>query len=54
MPLAQTQRPSKLADFIGQPNLVGPGAPIRQMIESGNLSSIPKPPSTLHRIENLY
>jgi replication-associated recombination protein RarA len=40
MPLAQTQRPNKLTDFIGQPNLVGPGAPIRQMIESGNLSSM--------------
>jgi putative ATPase len=40
MPLAQTQRPNKLADFIGQLDLVGPGAPIRQMIESGNLSSM--------------
>jgi putative ATPase len=40
MPLAQIQRPNKLADFIGQPDLVGPGAPIRQMIESGNLSSM--------------
>jgi putative ATPase len=40
MPLAQTQRPNKLVDFIGQPDLVGPGAPIRQMIESGNLSSM--------------
>jgi putative ATPase len=40
MPLAQTQRPDKLVDFIGQPDLVGPGAPIRQMIESGNLSSM--------------
>jgi putative ATPase len=40
MPLAQTQRPDKLVDFIGQPDLVGLGAPIRQMIESGNLSSM--------------
>jgi putative ATPase len=40
MPLAQTQRPDKLIDFIGQPNLIGPGAPIRQMIESGNLNSM--------------
>jgi putative ATPase len=40
MPLAQIQRPNKLIDFIGQSDLVGPGAPIRLMIESGNLSSI--------------
>jgi putative ATPase len=40
MPLAQTQRPNKLTDFIGQSDLVGPGAPIRLMIESGNLSSM--------------
>jgi putative ATPase len=40
MPLAQTQRPAKLVDFIGQLDLVGPGAPIRLMIETGNLSSM--------------
>ena len=32
-------RPHSLDDYIGQQHLVGPGAVLRQMIESGNLSS---------------
>ena len=38
-PLAERMRPRKLADYIGQKHLVGEGTVLRQMIESGNLSS---------------
>lgn len=38
-PLAERMRPHKLDDYIGQKHLVGPGAIIRRMIESGNISS---------------
>ena len=38
-PLAERLRPSTLADYIGQKHLVGEGAVLRQMIESGNLAS---------------
>ncbi|MGL5691437.1 MAG: replication-associated recombination protein A [Bacteroidales bacterium] len=38
-PLAERMRPRKLDDYIGQKHLVGPGAIIRRMIESGNISS---------------
>ena len=39
MPLAERLRPQTLAGYIGQQHLVGEGAPLRRMIESGNLSS---------------
>ena len=38
-PLAERLRPRTLDDYIGQRHLVGPGAVIRRMIESGNISS---------------
>lgn len=38
-PLAERLRPKTLDDYIGQKHLVGPGAVIRRMIESGNISS---------------
>lgn len=38
-PLAERLRPQTLDDYIGQTHLVGPGAPLRRMIESGNVSS---------------
>ena len=38
-PLAERMRPKTLDDYVGQQHLVGPGAVLRQMIESGNLSS---------------
>lgn len=38
-PLAERLRPKTLDDYIGQKHLVGQGAILRQMIESGNLSS---------------
>lgn len=38
-PLAERLRPTKLDDFIGQKHLIGPGAVLRKMIETGNLSS---------------
>lgn len=38
-PLAERMRPKSLDDYIGQKHLVGPGAVIRRMIESGNISS---------------
>ena len=39
-PLAERLRPLSLEDYIGQQHLVGPGAPLRQMIEQGRLSSM--------------
>lgn len=38
-PLAERLRPTTLDDYIGQKHLVGEGAVIRRMIESGNISS---------------
>lgn len=38
-PLAERLRPTKLADYIGQQHLVGPGSVLRQMIDSGHISS---------------
>ncbi len=39
LPLAERLRPKTLNEYIGQKHLVGEGAVLRQMIESGNLSS---------------
>ncbi|MBR2863859.1 MAG: AAA family ATPase, partial [Bacteroidaceae bacterium] len=38
-PLAERLRPYTLDDYIGQEHLVGEGAVLRQMIDSGRLSS---------------
>lgn len=38
-PLAERMRPDSLENYVGQSHLVGPGAVLRLMIESGNLSS---------------
>ena len=38
-PLAERMRPKSLDDYIGQTHLVGKGAVLRRMIESGNISS---------------
>lgn len=38
-PLAERLRPVTIEDYVGQQHLVGPGAIIRRMIESGNISS---------------
>ena len=38
-PLAERMRPKSLNDYIGQKHLVGDGAVLRRMIESGNISS---------------
>ena len=39
LPLAERMRPKTLDEYIGQKHLVGEGAILRQMIESGNLAS---------------
>ncbi|HKJ43451.1 MAG TPA: replication-associated recombination protein A [Sunxiuqinia sp.] len=39
IPLAERLRPNTLDDYIGQEHLVGKGAVLRKMIESGNISS---------------
>ena len=39
LPLAERLRPHSLNEYIGQKHLVGEGAVLRQMIESGRLSS---------------
>ena len=38
-PLAERLRPHTLDEYIGQQHLVGPGAVLRRMIESGHISS---------------
>ena len=38
-PLAERLRPKELADFCGQEHLVGKGAVLRRLIESGNIPS---------------
>ncbi|MBO7269697.1 MAG: AAA family ATPase, partial [Bacteroidales bacterium] len=38
-PLAERLRPQHLDQYVGQKHLVGPGAVLRKMIESGRLSS---------------
>ncbi|MGQ8335046.1 replication-associated recombination protein A [Sunxiuqinia sp. A32] len=40
IPLAERLRPKTLDDYIGQEHLVGVGAVLRKMIESGNISSL--------------
>lgn len=40
LPLAERMRPVSLDDYIGQEHLVGRGAVLRRMIDSGNMSSI--------------
>lgn len=39
LPLAERLRPKNLDEYIGQKHLVGQGAILRQMIESGNIAS---------------
>ena len=39
LPLAERLRPKTLDEYIGQKHQVGPGAILRQMIESGNIAS---------------
>ena len=39
-PLAERLRPTSLDDYIGQKHLVGEGAVLRKMIDSGNLASV--------------
>lgn len=39
-PLAERLRPKRLNDFAGQKHLVGPGKPIRQMIEKNDVLSM--------------
>ena len=38
-PLAERLRPSTLDEYIGQKHLVGNGAVLRRMIDSGHISS---------------
>ncbi len=40
LPLAERMRPASLDDYVGQRHLVGQGAVLRKMIDSGSLSSI--------------
>jgi putative ATPase len=39
-PLAARMRPASLEEVVGQPHLLGPGAPLRGLIEADRLSSI--------------
>lgn len=40
VPLAERVRPKTFDDFIGQEHIVGPGKPLRQMVESGTVPSM--------------
>ncbi|MDI1233765.1 MAG: replication-associated recombination protein A [bacterium] len=40
IPLAERVRPKSLDEYIGQEHLVGPGAPLRRLLENGNMPSI--------------
>ena len=40
MPLAERLRPQRLDDVIGQPDLLGPGRPLRVALESGHVPSM--------------
>jgi putative ATPase len=40
MPLADTLRPNRLVDFIGQEHLIGENAPISKLVETQNLVSM--------------
>jgi putative ATPase len=39
-PLADRMRPRSLDEFVGQPQILGPGKPLRQAIEGGQLHSL--------------
>ncbi|HEV8078568.1 MAG TPA: replication-associated recombination protein A, partial [Marinobacter sp.] len=39
-PLAARMRPTQLAEYVGQPHLVGPGKPLRRAVEQGQLHSM--------------
>ena len=39
-PLADRLRPTRIDDIVGQAHLLGPGRPLRQLIESDRLSSV--------------
>ena len=39
-PLADRMRPRSLEEFIGQPQMLGPGKPLRRAIEAGQLHSL--------------
>ncbi len=38
VPLAARMRPRDLSEFVGQPQAVGTGRPLRSMLERGTLS----------------
>ena len=38
-PVADRMRPSDISEIVGQEDLLGEGAPLRRMIDSGKLSS---------------
>ncbi|MBL8877626.1 MAG: replication-associated recombination protein A [Phycisphaerales bacterium] len=40
MPLATRMRPRTIDEFVGQSALIGPGRPLRRMLESGELRSL--------------
>lgn len=39
-PLAALLRPTKLSDYVGQQQVLGPGTPLRKAIEAGRISSL--------------
>ena len=49
-PLAARMRPRSLDEVAGQPDLLGPGAAFRTMLEAGRPVSIRKLPSRAPRI----
>ena len=39
-PLADRMRPKDLSEYVGQEHILGPGKPLRRMIEKGELHSM--------------
>ena len=39
-PLADRMRPTRLEEFVGQPHLVGPGKPVRRLLEKDQIGSL--------------
>ena len=39
-PLADRMRPTRLEDFVGQQHLVGPGKPVRRLLEKDRIGSL--------------
>ena len=54
LPLAERMRPKTLDEYIGQKHLVGEGAILRKMIESGNIASFETSPVSSYGVLRVW